>query len=251
MDGYAQTAGTFIVYSLSEYAMAIQFDNRITTDTLQRVSSFNALLHRQPFDGFRTSVPAYTTLSVFYDPLTVMQSECLTGVNCFERISGFLHGLRAEWTDTPMPVSVPIHIPLCYGGAFGPDLDDVARRLDTTPAEIIQLHSTAIYHVYLIGFTPGFAYLGGMPERLAVPRKAMPSHNVVAGSVGIAGQQTGIYPLETPGGWQIIGRTPLRLFDVDSEQPSLLKAGDTVVFQVLDHQLFEQYNTDQHADNDK
>ena len=247
MDGYAQTTGTFVAYSLSEYGVTVEFDHRINTGTLQRISSFNALLLRQPFDGFRTTVSAYTTLSVYYDPLAVLQSDRLTGINCFERVSGFLLELRAKWADTRMPVSDPIAIPLCYGGAFGPDLDAVARGLDVTPAEVIQLHSSAIYRVHLIGFTPGFAYLGGMPEQLAVPRKAMPSQRVAAGSVGIAGVQTGIYPLETPGGWQIIGRTPLCLFDVNRERPTLLKAGDTVVFQTLDHKLFEQYNTQQDA----
>lgn len=237
MDVHVQTTGTFAVYSLSEYAVTVQFDDRINTDTLERIRSFNTLLHHHPFDGFRTTVPAYTTLSIYYDPFTVIQASQLTGINCFERVSGYLHGLRAKWSVNAISVSAPIAIPVCYGGVFGPDLDDVARHLGITPANVVRLHSAAIYQVYLIGFTPGFAYLGGMPEQLAVPRKATPRSRVAAGSVGIAGEQTGVYPLDTPGGWQIIGRTPLRLFDVDRERPILLKAGDQVVFQAMDHAL--------------
>src|SRR5690606_13568554 len=119
-----------------------------------------------------------------------------------------------------------------------------------TAATVIELHGAAIYQVHLIGFTPGFAYLGGMPQQLAVPRKASPRNKVTAGSVGIAGEQTGIYPLDTPGGWQIIGRTPLRLFDTNREQPALLKAGDRVVFQAIDHELFERFSSDADADSD-
>lgn len=249
MDVYVQTTGTFVVYSLSEYAVTVQFDDRINTDTLERISSFDALLQRRPFEGFRISVPAYTTLSIYYDPLTVMQAGQLTGINCFERVSDFLRRLRAEWSATAMPVSAPIAIPVCYGGPFGPDLDDLARRLGISAAEIVQLHSAATYQVYLIGFTPGFAYLGGMPEQLAAPRKATPRSNVPTGSVGIAGAQTGIYPLDTPGGWQIIGRTPLRLFDTHRERPALLKVGDRVVFQAMDHAQFEQLLTCSNADN--
>lgn len=249
MDVCVQTTGTFAVYSLSEYAVTVQFDDWINTDTLERISSFDALLQRRPFEGFRTSVPAYTTLSVYYDPLMVMQAAQLTGISCFERVSGFLHRLRAEWSATAMPVSALISIPVCYGGPFGPDLDDLAHRLGLSAAEIVQLHCAATYQVHLIGFTPGFAYLGGMPEQLAAPRKATPRSNVPAGSVGIAGTQTGIYPLDTPGGWQIIGRTPVRLFDTSRERPALLKVGDRVVFQAMDHTQFNQFLTCGNADN--
>ncbi|MFB2120083.1 5-oxoprolinase subunit PxpB [Parapedobacter sp. 2B3] len=250
MDVHVKNVDAFVVYSLSEYAVTVQFDDRINADMLERIRSFNALLHRHPFDGFRTTVPAYTTLSVYFDPLDVMQASRLTGINCFERVSNFLHGLQAEWSIALAPAPDPTPIPLCYGGAFGPDLDDVARQLGIAAATVIELHSAAIYRVHLIGFTPGFAYLGGMPKQLAVPRKASPRNKVTAGSVGIAAEQTGIYPLDTPGGWQIIGRTPLRLFDTSREQPALLKAGDRVVFQAIDHELFERFSSDADADSD-
>lgn len=249
MDVHAQTTDTFVVYSLSEYAVTVQFDDRINVDTLERISSFNTLLHRHPFDGFCTAVPAYTTLSIYFDPVVVMQASQLIGINSFERVSTFLQQLQAKYSVSVNPTSAPTSIPLCYGGEFGPDLDDVARQVGLPPTELIQLHSTAIYQVYLIGFIPGFAYLGGMPEQLAMPRKETPRRMVAAGSVGIAGGQTGIYPLDTPGGWQIIGRTPLRLFDADRERPALLKVGDRVVFQPIDHGLFEQNRTYAHADN--
>lgn len=241
MDVHLQADDTFVVYSLSEYAVTVQFDDRIAADTLERIRSFNALLLQHPFDGFRTTVPAYATLTVYYNPLDVMQTDRLTGTDGFERVSNFLYGLGAQWAVTEMPPSATRSIPLCYGGVFGPDLDDVAHQLGITAMEVIALHSAATYRVYMIGFTPGFAYLGGMPEQLAVPRKATPRGKVAAGSVGIAGEQTGIYPLDTPGGWQIIGRTPLRLFDAGREQPALLKAGDRVTFEAIDHALFQSY----------
>ncbi|SFC62529.1 inhibitor of KinA [Parapedobacter composti] len=233
MDIQTQTNDGFTIYSLSEFAVAIEFAPDISTDTLERITRFNALLCHSPFDGFRTTVPAYTTLSIFFDPVVVIQSPRLHGINCFERVAGFLKGLNRGGSTPALSTASPIAIPVCYGGVSGPDLNEVARSIGMTPDEVIQLHSTAVYHVYMVGFTPGFAYLGGMPGELSSPRKSTPRGTVPAGSIGIAGKQTGIYSLESPGGWQIIGRTPLRLFDANNAQPTLLKAGDRVVFKVI------------------
>lgn len=242
MDSQTQTAPGFTLYSLSEYAVSITFGEEINIHTLQQISRFNALLHRKPFDGFRTAVPAYTTLSVFFDPIKVIQSSHLSGINCYERVTGYLKKLNNESKATAIPEPQTVTIPICYGGKFGPDLDEVAQLHGITAADVINAHSGATYHVYLIGFTPGFGYLGGMPEALATPRKPTPRNSVPAGSVGIAGKQTGIYPLETPGGWQLIGRTPIRLFNPDSKYPALLKVGDKVVFKAIEHDEFESYN---------
>ncbi|SEL14418.1 5-oxoprolinase subunit PxpB [Parapedobacter koreensis] len=245
MDSYRKKADTFVIYALSEYAVTLDFGEELRADHLQQISRFNTLLHDNPFDGFRASVPAYTTLTLFFDPMVVIQASTLTGIHCFERIFNYLNTLKYKETGIVAAEAMPIMIPVCYGDRFGPDLEEVAQEHGMTPDELIQLHRTAIYRVHLIGFTPGFAYLGGLPDRLATPRRASPRSAVPAGSVGIAGKQTGIYSLETPGGWQIIGRTPLRLFDPHRAQPTLLKAGDTVVFQAITpHQFESDYKHD-------
>ena len=140
--------------------------------------------------------------------------------------------LQRWWEESEAVIPTPrrIEIPVVYGGVAGPDLDAVARQNDLTPAQVVALHSSAEYIVYFLGFQPGFAYLGGLPDILATPRRAEPRLEVAAGSVGIGGSQTGIYPLATPGGWQIIGRTPLSLFNPDNASPTLLLPGDSVRF---------------------
>ncbi|PPL00193.1 5-oxoprolinase subunit PxpB [Parapedobacter indicus] len=238
MDLLSEFAETFTIYSLCEYAVTLEFDDEIAAKTLDRIVRFNTQLNEHPFDGFRTTVPAYTTLSVFFDPIQVMQSSQLRGINCFQRVSDYLKELRYMPGKTAAYPSNAVTIPICYGGEFGPDLDEVAHRNGLTPAEVVQQHSTALYHVYLIGFTPGFPYLGGLPQQLATPRKPTPRPLVPHGSVGIAGKQTGIYPQDTPGGWQIIGRTPLPLFDATNRPPARLKAGDQVVFQPISPEQF-------------
>src|ERR671914_867162 len=127
-------------------------------------------------------------------------------------------------------VGIPVH----YGGNFGPDLGFVALHNELTEQQVIEIHSQPMYLVYMIGFAPGFPYLGGMSERLASPRRESPREKIPAGSVGIAGSQTGVYPIETPGGWQLIGRTPLRLFRPDKDDPSLLRTGDRVRFHAIE-----------------
>jgi inhibitor of KinA len=131
-----------------------------------------------------------------------------------------------------------VSIPVCYGGAFGPDLDFVAGHNKLSVQEVIDIHTSRPYQVYMLGFTPGFPYLGGMSERIAAPRLAQPRVAIPAGSVGIAGSQTGIYPIESPGGWQLIGRTPLRLFDPGSATPFLFAAGNYLRFTAIDADAF-------------
>lgn len=230
---------TFSIYYLSEQALTLEFGNEITPHLLDAVSAFNHLLHRQPFAGFETTIPAYATLTVLYDPLAVAKSD-LPGKTCFEKVSAYLLGLNNQKLVKAETTTSRITVPVCYGGAFGPDLQELANLLKMDTAELVKLHSEAVYQVYMIGFVPGFAYLGGMDARLEAPRKTTPRKSVPAGSVGVAGKQTGIYPLQTPGGWQLIGRTPLQLFDVNRTQPSLLKAGDEVVFKPITEAEFNQ-----------
>jgi KipI family sensor histidine kinase inhibitor len=143
-------------------------------------------------------------------------------------------------THSSSTVARIVDIPVCYGGEFGPDLDEVAELCGLAADEVVALHVGGEYLAYMIGFAPGFPYLGGLPDKLAVPRKAVPRLRVPAGSVGLAGQQTGIYPLASPGGWQIIGRTPIRLFTPERMPPTLLQAGDIVRFRVISHEEYDR-----------
>ena len=229
----------FKIYALSEQAVTLVFGTEIKETTANKIDNFNRLLNQKPFSGFTSSVPAYTTLSIYYDLLSVINSN-LPGKNGFEKVSNYLKTLGNENQEEPADSSNLITLPVFYGAEFGPDLEEVSNITNLSIEEIIELHSSAIYKVYMIGFVPGFAYLGGMDERLASPRKLTPSASVPAGSVGIAGKQTGIYPLETPGGWQIIGQTPLKMFDANRAQPSLLKAGDEVKFQSIALEEFKE-----------
>lgn len=232
----------FKIYYLSEVAVTVEFGQRIAPDLLNAVNSLNVLLSKQAFPGFHTTVPAYATLTVFYDPVLVIKSD-LPGADCFEKVSGYLNNLNPQQKTARQATGNIVTIPVCYGGGFGPDLAEVAGLHQISIAEVIKLHSAAVYQVYMIGFIPGFAYLGGMDERLSTPRKVTPRKSVPAGAVGLAGLQTGVYPLESPGGWQIIGQTPVRLFDLNRREPSLLKSGDTVIFKAIDIKEFNKLAT--------
>jgi len=237
------------IYRLSEQAVTIEFGSKIDESILQQVTHFNRLINQNPFPGFQTTVPAYTTLTVFYNPLAVFSSP-LPGTSCFEKVSGYLTSLKSKPVSAASVKNETITIPVCYGGVFGPDIADVGKMHHITTDEVIRLHSDAVYKVYMIGFVPGFAYLGGMTDLLTSPRKQVPREVIPAGSVGIAGNQTGVYPLATPGGWQLIGRTPLKLFDVRRSRPSLLKAGDNVVFKPIDSREFDHLANLKNADTD-
>ncbi|MCL2641689.1 MAG: 5-oxoprolinase subunit PxpB [Phycisphaerales bacterium] len=192
--------------------------------TAQQVRALADAMRAHPLIGVHDIVPSYRSIGVHYDPLIAGSQEYVrTWLNNLEsNRSGGEHRARE------------IVIPVCYGGPHGPDLADVAKHTKLSPQEIITLHSNARYIVRAVGFVPGFAYLAGLPEQLATPRKAAPRTRVPAGSVAIAGLQTGVYPLETPGGWQIIGRTSLQMFQPNRNPASLLQMGDHVRFQPME-----------------
>lgn len=233
-----QTELDFEIYYLSEQAVTIAFEPEISETQLRQITAFNKLINQNPFPGFRCTVPAYHTISVFYDPVKAIRSS-LQGADCFKKVSWWLQKLKFEPENMQVNEANTITIPVCYGKDFGPDLEELAKLHRLTTEEVISLHSAAVYKVYMIGFVPGFAYLGGLSALLDTPRKAIPRQKITAGSVGIAGKQTGVYPMETPGGWQIIGRTPLKLFDADRSQPALLKAGDSVIFKPISADEFQ------------
>ncbi|SFA39336.1 inhibitor of KinA [Pedobacter suwonensis] len=236
-ERYSGTNIPLKIYGLSEKSLTVTFGTSIDNDLLDLITGFNQLLLENPFSGLITTVPAYTTLTVFYDPLTVKLSD-LPGENCFEKVSEHLNKIAAIIIEKSNVIAHHLVIPVCYGGNFGQDLLTVAKTNNLTETEVIDIHTAGQYTVFMIGFVPGFAYMGGMDNRLSTPRKELPAAKIPAGSVGIAGNQTGIYPMETPGGWQIIGQTPLKMFDVNRKQPSLLKSGDRVSFKAVDQEEF-------------
>jgi inhibitor of KinA len=184
-------------------------------------------------------IVSYSSVSLFYDPATVCPDRAACPSGAFGIVERLLEEIWAMEGTGSVPEGHFFRIPVCYGGEYGPDLTFVAREKGLDPSEVIRLHCEAEYRVYMIGFLPGFPYLGRTDARLQVGRKAQPVP-VQAGGVGIAGSQTGVYTLNSPGGWQIIGRTPLRLFDARNDPPVLLQAGDRVQFYPVGPEEFFQ-----------
>jgi inhibitor of KinA len=232
------------LFPLGDAALVLQFGDEISEQTHRTIQSVAVYLHEHPFAGLVEYVPAFTTLTVFYNPWLVEQNG---HADPYAYVARHLQNLLAlipptEETTSPQLVEVPV----CYGGRHGPDLEDVARHTGLSPREIIRQHTQPEYLVYMIGFAPGFPYLGGMPAQLAMPRKPQPRPLVAAGSVGIAGPQTGIYSLPTPGGWQLIGRTPLRLFTPEAASPSLLRAGQRLCFAPVSAAAYQRLQQHEH-----
>jgi inhibitor of KinA len=196
------------------------------------VQSACAAIEAASLPGVRELVPAYTTVTVHYDPAALVHAGAPA-----DDLPGWL-GVRlgqalARSGKAKLPSAREIEVPVCYGGEFGPDLARVAAQAKLSPEEVIRRHAKADYRVAMVGFAPGFPYLIGLPQELATPRHARPRTQVPAGSVGIAGEQTGIYPLATPGGWNLIGRTALPLFDPLADPPAKLQVGDRVRFRAI------------------
>ena len=222
----------FYIYPLSEKAVTIEVGNSISEENHTRVLSLKRFLQQLFIPGFIELVPAYCSITVYYDPLEVVEKIPESGNSVFNWMKHYLETELSSWsTAMPLHISTSIkEIPVCYADEFGLDLEEMAALHNSTKEAIIELHTTAAYRVYMMGFSPGFPYLGIVPEALITPRKNQPRIKVPAGSVAIAGNQTGIYPIESPGGWNIIGRTPVKLFDTTKENPFLLNTGDTVKF---------------------
>lgn len=204
-----------LILPASDRSLLVRFGDEISPRLHRQVRDF-VRAFRAP--GVTNLHPAYASVLISFDPLRTTHAE-------MEQAARAAAGVRAAETPARL-VEIPVH----YGGEDGLDLEDVAAHCGLTPADVIELHGSVEYLVYFLGFSPGFAYLGGLPEALATPRLAAPRRRVPAGSVAIGGAQTGIYPLATPGGWRIIGRTKLELFRAERERPALLETGDRVRF---------------------
>ena len=220
------------IVPLGDTALLLEIGETIDESTHRRVQTAWQALAAAPLPGVSELVPAYTTVTVFYNPARVVQAGAPAA-----GVADWLTEKVRERLKHPPKMEKnrgrTVEVPVCYGGEFGPDLGLVAKQAKLSPEEVIKRHSKADYLVYLIGFAPGFPYLGGLPKELATPRHAKPRMVVPPGSVGIAGNQTGIYPLGTPGGWNLIGRTPKRLFVPEEDPPSFLRAGDRVKFRAV------------------
>ena len=200
----------------------------VTIETHHRVLKLVRLLESRPLSHIRNLHPGYFSLLVVFDP--VRQNH--------KRIEGFLRTYIEELDDLPLPETSTVEIPVCYGGEYGPDLDELAAIHEISPERVIEVHSSAEYIVYFMGFVPGFAHLGGLPPELATPRLPSPRQAVPTGSVAIGGGHTGIYPMETPGGWRLIGKTPVPIFDRKLPKLSRLSIGDKVRFKPVPHDQF-------------
>ena len=208
------------IYALGETAMTLDLGNCIDEKLNARALAICDNLRDHPLPGMIDIIVAYSSVSVFYDPASCGRKAISQTL---------LEAWRQTDGATARETGRAFRIPVCYEGEYAPDLEGVAREKGLSPREVIDLHCSIAYRIYMIGFLPGFPYMGKIDPRLETARKTRPTP-VAAGSVGIAGMQTGIYPLNSPGGWQIIGRTPVRLFDRESDPPIHLRTGDRVEF---------------------
>jgi len=218
---------------VGDSALSISFGNAIDPLINDQVLYAAQLIADAGYKSIIELIPAYCTLTVVYSPEI---SDC-------EYLEMMINMLLRNVKDVPKAKGRQVTIPVCYGGDYGPDMKNVADHTRLSPDEIISLHSSVSYRVYMLGFLAGFPYLGGLDKRLATPRLAKPRLSIEAGSVGIAGMQTGVYSISSPGGWQLIGRTPLKLYDPTSDKPSLLAAGDMIHFQPITSSEFQELSS--------
>lgn len=219
-------------------AVVIELGDEISPQCNRAVHALSKALTDERIPAVRDIIPTYRSILVQYD----------AALSSYDDMKSTLSNIPPSTED---PSNAPlVHIPVLYGGNHGPDLEFVARSAGMSPQEVIDTHSNAEYLVYMMGFTPGFPYLGGMPPQIAAPRRTTPRTAIPKGSVGIAETQTGVYPIESPGGWQLIGRTPLTLFDPQRDTPSLLDAGARVKFQPLPNED-EYQRIHQHAQSNQ
>jgi inhibitor of KinA len=218
------------VVSAGDSVLVVEFDEVIDAAVNARAIACAAAIQAADLSGVRDVVPTYRSVAVYFDPLRTDRAALDASV------------ARAARDDAreQTAAGAAVRVPVCYGGDLGPDLPGVAAFASMDADAVVRAHTAATYRVFVVGFVPGFAYLGTVDRRIAMPRRSTPRVRVPAGSVGIAGVQTGIYPMETPGGWQLIGRTPVKPFDPDRADPFLMKAGDAVQFYAIDRGEYDR-----------
>ncbi len=210
-------------------SVLVEFGNEISTEINARIRAFNIALEKRGLPGIVETVPTYRSLTVHYRPEIIR----------FEKLREALKELLGSLDAVEIPPASVVEIPVLYGGDMGPDIGFVAEHNNKTIEEVIKIHSAPEYLIYMLGFTPGFPYMGGMSAEIATPRLTSPRVKIPGGSVGIAGSQTGVYPIDSPGGWQLIGRTPLKLYDAQRQKPILLQAGQYVKYRPITQAEFD------------
>lgn len=210
-------------------ALSVELGDEITRDINARILALEYLIHQKRVPGVGETVPSYRALLVYYDPVAVG----------YEELTATLRGLLAEARPEVLPPVRTVELPCCYGGELGFELEAAAAKLGLLPEEMARLHAAADYYVYFVGFTPGLPYMTGMPERLTIPRLTNPRLKTPPGSVSIGGVQCCIYSVESPGGFWVLGRTPVRLYDPTAPDPILLRAGDHVRFRPIDRAEYD------------
>ena len=224
-------ADGFRIVPAGDSALVVEFEDRIDPVVNARTVAFADAVQAAAISGVRDVVPSYRSVAIYFDPLRTD----------YDKLMSTLEAEAARPAVDARAGRAPIRIPVCYGGDFGPDLPQVAAFAKMSEEEVISVHAAATYRVFMVGFVAGFAYMGTVDERIAMPRHSTPRVRVPLGTVGIAGVQTGIYPAETPGGWQLIGRTPVKPFDASRAEPFLMKAGDSVQFYPVARTDFENF----------
>mgnify|MGYP001159044871 CR=1 FL=1 len=235
---------------VGEAAVMVSFGDIVDPDLFYCAQALSEALEKEPFPGLREFESSYTGVTIFYDPLVLAQHSSLPGDGTlskgYREAKARLEALLQKAKINKEGGRPTVRIPVCYGGEFGPDLDYVAEYHHMTPEDVIRIHSGATYLVYMIGFAPGYPYMGGLPEEISTPRRKTPRLKIPKGTVALAGSQAGVYPLETPGGWQLLGRTPLELFHPEDEaHPTVLQAGDKVQFYAITLEEYKKIAAEQ------
>jgi KipI family sensor histidine kinase inhibitor len=220
-----------ISFLMGDRGLLLEFGDEISREVNEKVRRMAWAIQAEAIEGIIETVPTYRSLLVIYHPTT------LSIENLKKRLELIEEGLQ----QTPLPEPKLTQIPVVYGGIYGPDLEGVANYLQSSSEEVIRLHCSQPYLIYMIGFMPGYPYMGELPQALVTPRLKTPRLIVPKGSVAIAQRQTGIYSMESPGGWRILGRTPVELFDPEKDPPALLRMGDFVQFYPVTEKEFENW----------
>lgn len=223
------------IYPLGEQAVVLQLGKGVSTDLHEKVTVYQEAIFTADFPWVKELIPAYDSITVFYD-LGLLRS-LLSAPSIFDWVSAELKKIELVIPLKKLPSSIHT-IPVCYDTSLARDIETVAALNKVTVHKLIDLHASETYTIYMLGFLPGFPYMGTVPQQIQTPRKPNPEALVPKGSVGIAGAQTGIYPIDSPGGWQIIGRTPIPIFNLSAENPCLFTAGDRVQFEPISLRKF-------------
>jgi inhibitor of KinA len=230
---------SYRIFPLGDSALTINFGNIIDENINKKITSLFKAIQQKPLKGMIEAIPAYSSLSILYD-VVVLRKIIPSNKTVYDWMKDEAVKFLQQQVDADNSSSDVFKIPVCYDEEFALDLERFEKEKNISKEELIKIHTGKQYRVYMLGFLPGFPYMGEVDERISMPRKPQPQQ-VAAGSIGIAGRQTGIYPLTSPGGWSIIGRTPIKIFDAEKEELTFLKAGNIVQFYPISKEEFLKF----------